>query len=222
MVERNFISKGTIQQPDDPLRSETILAEGVTFEQFLEDFSEMHAEWIMGKVILVVSNNTRHQLLLSFIEGLFKVFFAMKGGIGKVFLAGVPMKIDDDTPAREPDLLIVLKENFARIRENFVDGPADIAVEIVSPGSTIRDRGEKFVEFESAGVREYWLIDPIRLEATVYWRDEEGHFRALPLDSQGRFASKVLPGFAFDPALLWRDELPDALQEIELVKQMLG
>lgn len=41
-------------------------------------------------------------------------------------------------------------------------GPADICIEVVSEERIARDHGEKFAEYEKAGVREYWIVDPLR------------------------------------------------------------
>lgn len=54
----------------------------------------------------------------------------------------------------------VAEEHLDRLQEMHLEGPADLVVEIVSPESRLRDRGEKFAEYELAGVSEYWLLDP--------------------------------------------------------------
>ena len=54
------------------------------------------------------------------------------------------------------------------MQATYLDGPADVVVEIISPESRLRDRGEKFAEYEMGGVREYWLIDSERHEADWY------------------------------------------------------
>ena len=60
---------------------------------------------------------------------------------------------------RVPDLLFVTSEHVDRQQPTYLDGPRDLAVEIVSPDSVRRDQGEKFVEYEQAGIPEYWLVD---------------------------------------------------------------
>jgi Uma2 family endonuclease len=204
----------------DPAEGETIIAEGVSFENFLKYFGEQHTEWLMGKVINVVSNNTQHNLILGFLYNVLSLFLGLKAA-GRILLAGVPMHIADDRPAREPDLLIVLNENRQRIKATYLDGPADIAVEIVSPESHDRDRGRKMREYEAAGVREYWLFDPLRTEAVIYGLGGDGHYHPVPGDEHGRLISTVLPGFALDPALMWRDEPPSGAELIELVQAMV-
>ncbi|MEZ5301901.1 MAG: Uma2 family endonuclease [Verrucomicrobiales bacterium] len=71
-------------------------------------------------------------------------------------------------PGREPDIIFVASENLGRIKNAFLDGPADLAVEVISPESQGRDRGDKFYEYQAGGVREYWIIDPERQVAEFY------------------------------------------------------
>jgi Uma2 family endonuclease len=203
----------------DPAAGETVIADGVSFAQFLTDYSEGHYEWLMGKVIRVVSNNVNHNVLLGWLYNLLSLFLNLKG-LGIVLLAGVPMKISDSRPGREPDLMVILKAHSQRIQPTYVDGPADFVVEIVSPDSIERDRATKLEEYQSAGVPEYFLIDPRHREAVLYQRSPDGVYHPTPLDSQGRLASTVLPGFALDPALLWRAEPPGAEELIALVRAM--
>lgn len=206
---------------DDPARHETVVAEGVSFDDFLKQYAEVHAEWLTGKVILIGSKRTQHQLILGVLSNLVSYFLGFKN-LGLILSAGVPMFIDNDLPAREPDLLVVLNEHRERIKTNRIEGPADIAVEIVSSESSKRDRGDKMDEYELAGVREYWLIDPLRHEASIYELGAEGRYHRRALDEQGHLTSGVLAGFTLDPALLWQDDLPAGPAFIELVQQMMG
>lgn len=205
----------------DPAEGETIIAEGVSFDNFLKYFGEQHTEWIGGKVISVVSNNTRHQLIQMFLGTLLNFYLGLKS-LGKIFSAGIPMRIAADLPAREPDLLIVLTENLARLQPTYLNGPADIVVEIVSPESNDRDRGKKLREYEAAGVPEYWLFDPQRTEAVIYVMGEDGHYHPLPPDADGYLRSTILPGFRLQAALLWQEELPTGMELIQLAQGMAG
>jgi Uma2 family endonuclease len=204
---------------DDPARNETVVAEGVSFENFLEFFAEKHAEWLMGKVILIVTNNTLHQRIQMFLGTLLNLFLGYKS-LGQILSAGVSMYISDNQPARQPDLLVILNEHRDRIKAQYIAGPADIAIEIVSPESSKRDRGDKVDEYEAAGVQEYWLFDPLRRDAVIYELGVEGRYHVRPLDKHGRVTSGVLPGFALDPALLWQDEHPAGPEMVALVEQM--
>jgi Uma2 family endonuclease len=115
--------------------------------------------------------------------------------------------------SREPDILFVTRENRARLTPQRLEGPADLAVEIISEESTTRDRVQKFAEYQQAGVREYWLIDPRpgQQQVTLYHLTDAGTYAAIASDEQGRCHSTVLPGFWLRPAWLWQEPLPNPL-----------
>ena len=82
MVEK-FVPQETMF---DPVEGEEIVAEGVSLENFLKYFGEQHMEWLTGKVISVVSNNTRHNLILGFLYNLLSLYISLKSA-GRVLLA---------------------------------------------------------------------------------------------------------------------------------------
>lgn len=181
----------------------------MTFEEFLAWCDEdTWAEWENGEVLVLTPASMRHQLLKKFLVGLLDAYAQAKD-LGVILDAPFVMKLGPDLPAREPDILFVAKENLGRLRETHLDGPADLVVEIVSPESAARDRGVKFYEYEAAGVREYWLIDPEREEAEFYVL-REGRYR-LVYPEAGIFRSLVLPGFWLSTFWLWRKPLPPVL-----------
>jgi Uma2 family endonuclease len=82
--------------------------------------------------------------------------------------------------------------------EKFIDGPPDLCVEVISKSSRKRDRGRKFVLYAECGVKEYWIVDPLR-NTVEFYENQEGEWVEIKPDGQGRLHSKVLPGFWFDP-----------------------
>ncbi len=81
-----------------------------------------------------------------------------------------------------------------------------------------RDRGEKFYEYEQAGIREYWLIDPQREQAEFYPLTPEGRYRLTLPDAEGVYRSAVLPGFWLRVAWLWQpSRVLEALRELALI-----
>jgi Uma2 family endonuclease len=89
-------------------------------------------------------------------------------------------------------------------------GPADLAVEIVSPDSRGRDRGDKYYEYEQGGVREYWLIDPIRRHAEFYRLGDDGLFQPMAVTG-GVFHSSVLDGLWLRLEWLWEEPPPSLM-----------
>ena len=92
-----------------------------------------------------------------------------------------------------------------------MEGPADLVVEIISPESRARDRGDKFYEYEQGGIPEYWLIDPVRQQAEFYQLGADGISRPAPIDDQGRYHSAALPGLWLQVSWLWEMPLPPLL-----------
>ena len=139
--------------------------------------------------------------------------------LGEVVQAGYAMKLEAQRRGREPDLVFVSKENAKILKQKYLDGAADIAVEIVSPESVERDRQTKFAEYETAGIKEYWLIDPERRQAEFYRLNADGFYQRT-LVPDGIFRSEVLPTFHLRVEWLWQEPLPTlaALKELNLIQ----
>lgn len=190
----------------------------ITFEEYLKiDIEGALTEWVDGKVIAFMSNNLLHQRVSSFLEMVMKLFVETHS-LGEIIRAGYPMKLEVQKRGREPDVFFVGKDNAHRLGHTFLDGAADIAVEIVSPESVERDTEEKFGEYEKAGVGEYWLIDPAKKRAEFYILDANQKYnRAETTD--GIFRSQVLEGFFLRESWLWLEQPPtlEALRELGLL-----
>ena len=168
-----------------------------TFEEFLAWCDgDTRAEWVDGEVVLMSPARLDHQDVLRFIARLVSAFVDAHG-LGYVYFAPVLMRLPTRPSGREPDLVFVASRHAGRLRDTYIDGPADLVVEIVSPDSEERDRVDKLGEYEAAGIPEYWLIDLPRREAAFYRLDPDGSYR-----------SRVLPGFRLRVAWLSQQPLP--------------
>ena len=189
----------------------------MTLEEYLNwDCEGVHAEWVDGEVVLVSPVRLEHQFLMQFLYELI-VAFTRKHGLRKVLLPPARMRLSSRPSGREPDLMFISTEHASRLKETYVDGPADLVIEIMSPESEERDRATKLVEYEAAGIPEYWLIDPLRHEAFFNVLGEDGRYHLAWTTSDGVYQSQVLEGFRLRPDWLWRDPLPapeDALAEL--------
>jgi Uma2 family endonuclease len=85
-----------------------------------------------------------------------------------------------------------------------------VVIVVVSPASDTIDRVQKFREYERAGVREYWIIDPRpqQQQADFYRLDAAGRYEAAPPDKEGIFTSLIVPGFRLKVAWLWQLDTP--------------
>lgn len=169
-------------------------------------------EWVDGEVIVFMPPKVVHQLVLGFV---FRVLaeYVDRHDLGQVFVAETEMLLREQRASRQPDIMFVARENLSRVTKERIDGPVDLAIEITSNDSTTRDRRDKRNEYETAGISEYWLLDPRpgQQRATFLQLGPDGRYREAPLDHQGRYQSVVLPGFFLDPEWLWEDPLAKPL-----------
>lgn len=206
----------------EPLRTpqRTAPTGKITYEEFLAWADEdTWAEWVNGEVVVLTPASNRHQMLIGFLLNLMQ-HFTEAHDLGRVLCAPFQMKTGPDLPGREPDILFIAREHLDRIQNSYLDGPADLVVEIISPDSRARDRGEKFYEYEQGGVREYWLLDPLRRQAEFYQRGPDGIFRLVPSGEDGIYRSAVLEGLWLKVEWLWQEPLPplmSVLREWRLV-----
>lgn len=171
-------------------------------------------EWVNGSLVEMAPPSPDHARKILFLAEILDAF-AEHHDLGAVFPDGLAMRLRDS--ARVPDVAFVRKGNLDRLQPTHLDGGADLIVEIVSPESGPRDRGEKFDEYEAAGVEEYWIVDPRRRLAEFY-RLRDGLYAPVLPDAEGRIASSALPGFALRVAWLWdRPKLLDALRDLGLL-----
>lgn len=211
----------TTRAPDEPtwqiparLRRELLAhlsaggerGEAMTYEEFMEWADEdTLAEWVDGKVVMTSPASLRHQDINGFLYSMLSQFAALHN-LGKVLPPPFQMKLAHS--GRESDVIFVAHAHLARLRPTFLDGPADLVVEILSPESIGRDRGDKFFEYQQAGIPEYWLIDPATRRAEFHQLDAQGVYALIAPDASGIYRSPAVPGFWLDVAWLWLDPMP--------------
>lgn len=186
----------------------------ISYEQFLEWLDEdTWAEWVDGEVELMSPISLLHQEVSRFLITILQ-FYISYHDLGALHHEPFQMKTGRDLPGRSPDILFVSKQNQHRLKSIYLDGPADLVVEIVSPDSEERDRVTKFTEYQQGGVREYWLIDPQKREAEFYVLGEEGKYVLRAKGNSGEYHSMVLEGLWLRIEWLW--EPP---KEMEVLKE---
>ena len=200
-----------------PVERASMTRHKVTYEEFLAWANEdTLAEWVDGEVVMYSPASDRHQDMVRFLTAVLSIYVETCG-LGVIRPAPFQMKLER---GREPDLLFVAREHLDRLKETYLDGPADLAVEIVSPESAGRDRGEKFYEYEQAGILEYWLIDPQMERAEFYQLTAAGQYQLVLPDAEGIYHAAALPGLWLRVAWLWQTPLPlvlDVVRELGLI-----
>jgi Uma2 family endonuclease len=163
-------------------------------------------EWIDGEVQIYMPPTIAHQRMVAFLLFLLQGFVRLHR-LGEVFAAPVSMRAIQGGNAREPDLFFVAAEHLGHLAETELNGPADLVIEIISPDSVLRDRDDKFYEYQAGGVREYWIIDPRpnRKRADFFMLDQNGMYQPVPV-ADGVYRSTVLRDFWLKVDWLWAED----------------
>ena len=130
------------------------------------------AELIDGVLYDMAPPNYKHQQLVSQFTQVIGNHIRSKGGSCEVLPApfAVFLTADDKTYV-EPDISVICDKN--KLTDKGCNGAPDFIIEIVSPSSRTHDYSIKNTLYLSAGVREYWIVDPTRERTTIYHYEED-------------------------------------------------
>ena len=162
---------------------------------------ERRAELIDGEFYAMAAPDGIHQEILLILGSIFRDYIRKNKRGCKVYVAprDVQLDPDDDRTMVQPDILIVCDRS--KITARCIMGAPDLIVEILSPSTRETDLQLKASKYASAGVREYWIVDPERTIILVY-RFTESRFPAC---------------FSFTdtiPVGIWNDDLQIDFREI--------
>ncbi len=130
-----------------------------TYDELLVELPETNApiELWEGEFIMSPSPSFFHQELIDRFHDALKAWVRPRK-LGKTCVAPMDMILTQRHVA-QPDVLFVAEDRTSIIQDR-VRGPADLVVEVISPGSRQKDRIEKRDLYEQHGIKEYWIIDP--------------------------------------------------------------
>lgn len=130
------------------------------------------AELIDGQIYYMAPPNTRHQMLVMNLSYQIKDYIEKNNGECNVLPAPFAVFLNkDDKTYLEPDISVICDKN--KITDKGCNGAPDWVIEIVSPSSKPRDYLKKLFKYCTAGVREYWIVDPEEKMTTVYALEQE-------------------------------------------------
>ena len=192
----------------------------VSAEEYLERYAHEGYEWVQGRLIRLAAATSQHDDISRYLDQVISAYLALRP-IGVLKGDRFVMRLDDVGSFREPDLQVILNESLTNLTPTGMHSASDIVIEIVSRESSSRDHGVKYDEYELAGVREYWIIDPLRNECRFNRLTAEGQYRLIHYPD-GTYTTPLLPDLVIDVATLWQDELPNIIDTVESVRMMLG
>ena len=125
------------------------------------------AELIDGKMYMMAPPNRIHQKLVNRLSQTITNYIDSRHGDCEVYPAPFAVFLnEDDQNYVEPDISVIC--NSDKLNENGCYGAPDWVIEIASPSTSRIDYGIKLFKYRSAGVREYWIVNPQKETVMVY------------------------------------------------------
>lgn len=138
-----------------------------TTEDYYSLPDHVRAELIDGQFYYMSSPGFVHQKLVGELYFEIKDYIRRKGGPCDVFLAPFDVILDQDNKTVvQPDLMILCDET--RLEPEGIYGAPDFIIEIISKSTAKKDYTTKLNKYWSAGVREYWIADPVKGRVVTY------------------------------------------------------
>ena len=118
------------------------------------------AELIDGELYMLATPNRIHQRLVKDFTFLIEEYIRRKNGECEVYPAPFAVFLNANNEIYlEPDISVICDKDKLT---------PDWIIEIVSPSSRSLDYNKKLLKYGTAGVREYWIVDPMKQRITVY------------------------------------------------------
>ena len=144
-----------------------------TLEDYLALPDEQRVELIDGVFYDMAAPFVVHQFIATQIGYQLMSYIDKNHGPCRSVLSPVDVQLDkDNKTVVQPDVLILCKPEIL-IRNGRVFGAPDFIIEILSKSTRRKDMTLKLAKYSAAGVREYWIIDPDKLNIVVYDLEHE-------------------------------------------------
>ncbi|PIE50707.1 MAG: restriction endonuclease [Flavobacteriales bacterium] len=153
-------------------------------------------ELFKGKIFkMSPAPSTKHQKISSVLHGEFYATF--KNHSCRLFSAPFDVRLtrknkknEDITTVVQPDLCVIC--DLDKLDEQGCNGAPDLIIEILSPGNSKKEMKTKFDLYEEAGVREYWIVNPLDENVLVFVLEND-EYKALRPVVDDFIRSQIFP-----------------------------
>ena len=159
---------------------------------------EPRCELLYGRLLVTPAPAARHQIVVGEVLRLLQDVARSHGGLALVSPVDVLLA---DHSVVQPDVVYLSADRCSIVGQR-VEGAPDLVVEVLSPGTTRRDLGEKLRLYAETGVAEYWIVDP-RERAFEFLANDRGVFQLRVPDGAIYRSSKVA-GLELDLVAFWQ------------------
>lgn len=130
------------------------------------------AELVDGQIYYMAPPSRTHQKISAFLLKEIGNYIDSKDGGCEVYAAPFAVFLNqDEFNYVEPDISVIC--DTSKLDEKGCHGAPDWIIEIVSAGNKMIDYFTKLFKYQGAGVREYWIADPVKEKVIVYNFEKE-------------------------------------------------
>ena len=130
------------------------------------------AELIDGQIHYMALPTRKHQQIAGELFAIIREYICKHNGFCEVDIAPFAVFLNEDNRNYvEPDISVICDPG--KLTDKGCSGAPDWIIEIVSPGTRRMDYFTKLFKYRTAGVHEYWIVDPDKTRITVYDFEEE-------------------------------------------------
>lgn len=141
------------------------------------------AELIDGQIYDMAPPSYLHQKLVMELSATIRDYVKSHGGPCEVLPAPFAVFLNqDDHNYVEPDVSVICDPG--KINDRGCNGAPDFIIEIVSPSSQRMDYLTKLFKYRTAGVREYWIVNPMKETVQTYLFDDIEDFNQYSFDDE--------------------------------------
>ena len=165
-----------------------------------QDYEEWEGQWELIKGVsydMTKAPTPLHQTIVGNIFGEIRTFLGKDGC--QAFVSPFDVRLskeedyDNSVTIIQPDVLVVCQKE--RIDDKGLRGAPELAVEVLSPSTALKDRNEKFSLYLEFGTSEYWIVDAVHKTIEIYTFENRAVSCRTVFGVNDELRSEYLKGF---------------------------
>lgn len=155
-------------------------------------------EVMEGELCVTPAPVPRHQEIQTWLASLL-IVHVRNHSLGKVYTAPIDVVLSM-VDIVQPDILFIAKDRLQTVARKNIVGTPDLIVEILSLGSSERDRVNKLALYERYALPEYWIVDPDAQTIEVYLLTAGRLAKVETLKMGDQLRARQIPGLVLKVA----------------------
>ena len=166
----------------------TIYIQNFNFDRYLDYAHEdIKCELIDGVLVIHSPASLEHELIFKFVLTYLELH-VQERKLGLVVGSRFSMRLSSKW-APEPDIMFIASEWEKNLKDKYLDGPATVIFEILSPSTQEEDLYKKLPKYLESGVKEVWIINPREKNLIIHWEKENQKYHDEGDWAESRFIS---------------------------------